>query len=268
MRIGLGLDIGATPRRALSPVIRPEAHAVLARMTTPPSPERRELINGTIEALISGGVWSKLDALYFFAAHTAQASLLNWRQNQFNITLNSAPAFVIDEGYTGDGVDDSLGTGFQPGNVVGANYLRDNASLGCYEVTNVQAEDYSMGPTGGSHGAFIQSRVNSGDFAGAVNDGTSTGLRTVAVGTSVGLSAANRSGASDRQLYKNGVQVDTDTTASTGISTVQFHFLRAFSTYSTRTVSGGFIGGSLTAAEHETLYEAMHDYMVAVGADT
>jgi hypothetical protein len=38
---------------------------------------RNAVIDTFIKALVSGGVWDKLDVLYVFAAHDSQAALLN-----------------------------------------------------------------------------------------------------------------------------------------------------------------------------------------------
>lgn len=107
---GLGLDITLGSR----PAYEPEALALFARMTTPPDARRKGLINTLIAGLKHAGVWSRLDAFYMLAAHTAQAACLNWVADAYNLTPVNNPAFEVDRGYTGNGLNAYLDTGFNP----------------------------------------------------------------------------------------------------------------------------------------------------------
>ena len=55
-----------------------ELTALLAAMTVQPSVERVDLIDATITALKTAGIWEMLDAFYCYAAHDEQAAKLNW----------------------------------------------------------------------------------------------------------------------------------------------------------------------------------------------
>lgn len=93
----------------------PDALALIRRMTVRPSPKRQRLINKTIVGLKTAGIWVRLDAFYMLAAHTEQASFLNWRQNRFNCVQVGAQSFVADRGFKASGQTTYLRTGFVVG---------------------------------------------------------------------------------------------------------------------------------------------------------
>jgi hypothetical protein len=84
--------------------------------------------------------------------------------------------------------------------------------------------------------------------------------------TSAGYTAANRSGAALRQIYKNGGSVANDTQASAALAATTIYLGRDGALYSTHQIAAAHIGGSLTAAEHLALYNAINTYLTAIGA--
>lgn len=77
------------------------ASALFLRMTTQPNAARKQLISDTIARLKAVGFWSKLKALYVYAAHSQQAALLNWPSATLDASLVGAPTFTADKGFSG-----------------------------------------------------------------------------------------------------------------------------------------------------------------------
>ena len=66
--------------------------AIAAAFTTPPTTARKNLIDAAVVALKSAGVWTKLDALYLFAAADSQAAIINWKApGTYNCDARSMP---------------------------------------------------------------------------------------------------------------------------------------------------------------------------------
>ncbi|HTG38452.1 hypothetical protein [Sphingomonas sp.] len=62
---------------APTPAVRAETAALLARMTPPAPPQRASVIDALVAALVDAGIWSRIDRLLLFAAHSPQAALLD-----------------------------------------------------------------------------------------------------------------------------------------------------------------------------------------------
>jgi hypothetical protein len=91
------------------------ALAIFAAFTTPPTTARKEIINNVVADLVLSGVWNELDVLHVYAAADSQAALINWKSpGTFNGTLFNAPAFAADRGFTGNGSNAYISTGYTP----------------------------------------------------------------------------------------------------------------------------------------------------------
>lgn len=253
-----------TPVSAMHNAFLSESHKVFRAMTTPQANARKYLIDTTIRSLKTTGVWSKLDCLYLLAAADAQAALINWKTpGTFNLTLADAPTFTTDRGYTGDGVNDSLATGFVPS---GGMYAQDSAHIGAWVLNDItSASAYAIGETSGSTpNAYIRPRSTATEAVWTVNNATA--VTTAGVTTSAGHTMINRSASDAQQIYKDGAELGTSTGASTGLPTTAIHLLRGFSVFSAHQIAAAHIGGSLSATEVEDLYVALTVYLTAVGA--
>ena len=108
--------------------------------TTPPDPTRKALINTLVKSLKAAGVWTKLDALYLFAAADAQAARRNWIQDLYNATAVSSPTFAADRGYTGDGAAAYLDTGFNPSTASSPKLTQNSAHASAWDRTSRAAD--------------------------------------------------------------------------------------------------------------------------------
>lgn len=246
-----------------------EAAALVARFTTPPTTVRKILIDALVGALKAASVWSKLDALYIMAAHDAQAARRNWVADAYNLTAVSSPTFTTDRGYAGDTSSAHLKTGYVP-STAGGLLTVNSAHLSVWDRT-VRAAFGSV-EAGVNIAATtvlqVAARWSSGQIIHSTNEIT-TLLTTI--GGAAGHTLVNRSGVSARQTYRDGVEVGSNTTASSSLPNLEIYFLGrntsdALSLPSGDELAVGSIGASLTAGEAAAFHTALNTYLTAVGA--
>lgn len=267
MPTSLMLGVSLVSVRTVGRSYDPDAEALFARFTTPPTAARKAQINDLIVALKDGGVWSKLDALYVMAAADAQAARQNWIADQYNLTAVSSPTFTADRGYQGDGAASYLGTGLTPGS---GQFALNSAHMAFWSRTDISNATVSLGArTASTTGQSLIQPNNGGSMSGRLNqDVIGTG---VAVTSTQGLIAVNRSGASAKEYYRNGASLGTGNAVSTSMPTVPFFLLALNSggspaNYDTRQQSAASFGAALTAQQHADFYTSLNTYMQAVGA--
>jgi hypothetical protein len=255
-----------------SPSFLPESLALFARFTTPPSQARKVLINNRISALISSGVWSKLDCDWVMAAADAQSARLNWKQSQYDLTPVSSPAFGADRGYTSDGISSYLSSGFVPLTAPAAQFSLNSASMGFYSRTNNSGAVVDIGSriTSTVAQTFIQARLATNQSVYRVNQ-TANGT-SVANADSSGAFVARRSDAATAAIFRNGSVIGSDPAIASGalssaeIVVCALNTGGAVSAFTTRQYAIAHIGASLSDAEILSKYNADLAYLQAVGA--
>lgn len=243
-----------------------EATALFARMSSQPDATRKGLIDTLIGSLKTAGVWTKLDALYILAAHTSQAALLNWVSTSYNLTANNSPTFTTDRGYTGNGSNATLSTGFIPSSAPSPKWTQNSATLGAWVRTNITGlNEYVIG-SGTSNAAGVNPRSSvANTLRGQINNTTLFNWGTIT--SSVGLSILTRTSSVLVGCYKNGASQGTQGTTSNTNPSVEI-ILLGFnnSTGSNHEIAVGFIGSSFTGTNVTDVYNALNTYLVAVGA--
>lgn len=245
----------------------PEASALFARFTTPPTAQRKGLINDLIKALKASGVWAKLDALYLFAAADAQAARRNWIADAYNAASGGSPTFVADRGFQGDGSAAYLTTGFNPA-TAGGKYTRNNAHLAVWR---------RLAPTGNSTDIGVSAI---GPYPGSLMrgaGGAGSGFQlnsepaTISVPYALGHDIITRVDASNMTVYRAGSSLGTFPKASVAVTNLPF-FLLALNyagsalQFSNGQLSAASIGAGLTATEAAAFYGAIRTYLLALGA--
>lgn len=241
----------------------PETAAYIAAMTVKPDDTRKAIIDAFIGSIKADGVLTKLDVLYLWAAHTQQAGNLNVKNpGVFTSAPSGSPVWTADRGYTGQG-SSVLTTGYTP-STAGLNWAQNAAHIGGYVLTDV-AEDAAIvgSASGAAPTGFLIPRSVGGNAVIRLNDNTNL---VVANASSIGHFVGSRHGAASRNIYKNGVAIATDTTASTGVFAGELRFLRHPSLTTTRQIAVGHAGGDLTTANVLALYTALNTYLTAIGA--
>jgi len=244
----------------------PEAAAVAAAFTIPPSFSRASQIDTLVGSLKSAGVWSLIDVLYVMAAADSQAAGINWiNPATFVLIPTGSPAFTANKGYTGNGATSYLDSGYNPSTAALGMTLNDGHISG-WSLSNLPAASNNriVGNTGTTSGRTLILLRNIGDFCSPlVND---AGGSTITNTTTQGHFIANRSGLSALQVYRNGSSIGSLTTASASLATFSVSFLRDDTFFSTLQISCGSMGRSLTAPQSAAFYSALQVYMQSVGA--
>lgn len=239
-----------------------ETSALIARFTTPPTAARAVQINTLIKALKTAGIWSKFDCLWVMAAADSQAARRNWIADLYNLTAVNSPAFSADRGYTGNGSSSRLITGYTPA-THGVQLLQDDGSLWLWSRTAAQGASPDIGSIATSPQTRLTLRSATDLLAVRVSDGV-TGTTANTDGS--GFHGGQRRDATAVRHWRNGVQIGSGVTASTGRSTDEQWLLGANTgNFSTKEQSIAAYGAALTGLE-AALYSALNTYMQAVGA--
>lgn len=266
--LGLGLT---SPLVGAHGGFSPEALALFARFTTPPTEARKTLINNRILTAKASGAWDLRDAFYMMAAADAQAGQRNWKADTFNLTPTGTIPFEADRGYTGDGTTGYLATGFTP-STAGGQFALDSAHISVWSRTDAVNTGVSIGcrTTSVAGQSFLTIRSTSNNGAFRMNQ-DAAGVATTGTLDSTGGFVGRRSGSGARAIFRNGVSTYTDTTVSTSLPTAAIVIgalntggvIGSFNTY--QFASAGF-GGNLTDAQILAEYNADLAYLQGVGA--
>lgn len=242
----------------------PDAQALFARFTTPPTVQRKAVINDLIIALKAAGAWSKLDVLYVRAAADSQAARLNWIADQYNSTAFSSPVFTVDRGFTPDGSASYLASGFDPTTAVSPKLTQNDAHLGGWHLTDL--------PNGASASADL-GNANSRIF----NAANTTSTVRANNGSNINIGSDDytkhkvwaRDGANTWRYYNDGALVGGDPRTDASVA------LTAFDMGTGRTAANNFglnqeavshWGSYLSPAQVLAMRNAFATYLSAVGA--
>lgn len=246
--------------------VNAEAAAVAAAFTTPATNARKALIDNLIGSLKSAGVWTLLDALWLTAAADSQAARINWKTPAtFTLSPGNSPSFAADRGFSGDGSASFLNTGYVP-STAGLGMSLNSAHISGWSLSAVPAAGTQRmlgNISATTNRSFMIPRNTSDIFTGILNDGTSL---TAANATSSGQFILNRSGASARQVYGNGLSIGSDAIASAGLPTTAIVLDRDTTNFATLQIAQASIGQSLSGTQVTAFYSALLSYMQALGA--
>lgn len=240
----------------------PETAGLLARMSVEPSITRKGHINTLIAALKTAGVWAKMDAFYVFAAHDAQAALLDWTGRGNDLATVGSVTFTTDRGFTGDGATGYL----TKASWTPALQTQNDAHLSVWTRT---AATYD-GVTGkldahtGSARLGRRATTDSAAYTWRINDATGTQSAPAA---QTGHFLCARAVAGTKRLYRNGASVATASVASTATATrIDFLSNAGASLFSDAQISAGSVGQNPTDTEASDFYTALAAWQTAVGA--
>lgn len=247
--------------------LEPETTALLARFTTPATPQRQLLINGLISALVSSGIWAKLDAFYVMAAADEQAAQRNWVADTFNLTPTNTPTFTVDRGYQGNGSTSFLDTGFNPTTASAPKFTQNDAHMLIWSRTSLR-NGAAVSYDAGNANSRVARRSNVVDGVPADGVYRSNLAGDVVSGTGYpGYVGWARSAAAVWEAYRNGADSGGGTNASAALSNASFYALaRNSGEFGTNQLAAYHFGGNLTAGQVSAVYNALNVYMVNVGA--
>ncbi len=238
---------------------------------------RETLVNDLITGLKADGVWSKLDRLWLFAAENSQSALRDLVAASAATLGSGSPAFSADDGYTGSATESDkkyIDTNFNPASA-GGNYTQNSAMFGVWAITTgsggANQQRHGWLDAGATKGSYISVHQTGGNTVAANINGAFDNTTTSA--TAAKFAAGNRSAAGAIEVYGDGAQLATNTTASTTlVGAGNFWVLgRNFvgnanpNQPSDEQVAACVIGGSLSSTDHGNLWSRLRTYMTAVG---
>lgn len=230
--------------------------AILNAFTVKADHVRKGHIDTLVRGIKAAGVWAKLDALWVLAAHDAQAARVNWMlPGTFNLTVEGTPTFTADQGYTGNGTDGRLNTGWNP-STNGVNFQLNSAHMGLWvRTTSAAGEDRcDMGVS--------NFRMDTWRAANTLLTRANHATSIQVSNNTAGYFCTNRSASDAIQIRKNNTSLATNTGASTAISSETMRLLALVtSVHSTKQLSAAHVGGSLTTGEIDSLYGHLNTYI-------
>jgi lysophospholipase L1-like esterase len=189
--------------------------------------------------------------------------MVDWAGSYTPTAVASIP-FTAYKGYgPGNGSSQYVRSGFVP-STNGVNYTLNDASKWIWCLTDAQSATIDAG-NGTAPRTRITTRDASNVMSIGINDASASAVSSML--ESLGMFGAQRTGATTKKAFKNGVQVgSTFTTASSALPTVEQYYCGSNSGgFSTKQICMYAAGGSLSGKE-ATFYEIMRTYFNAVRA--
>jgi hypothetical protein len=171
--------------------------------------------NAYAVALRSAGLLDKWDVKYVFACHDRDFAKINWMNpGTYNCTENGTLVFTSNVGFRSNGTTGYLNSGWRP-ILDGPLYTRNDCSVS-YFVENDDntggMNEYGVSTASLNQSMFANTRSAANLFNARINDSTNINYVNT---PSIGRYCNQRTASNARQTYKDGVERDSDTTAST-----------------------------------------------------
>lgn len=259
----------------------PQTTAFLAR-TSGLSGTETSAYKALINGLVADGTFSLLDVLYIFATNTPTTAKLNLISNTFNATYSGVPAeatqFSADHGYTGNGANVFLNTGYNPF-TAGLNYAQSAASAGVYVLNNRTTATFETDFgvfDGGFNNAMWIMPLNAGTNQAKINANSSgSSAPALAGSTAQGMTSFTVTGASAQNFFRNANAAVTASIATTGLANGNVFILGANvggslfsgagqSVPSSDQVAAFFLGGNMTSTQQLNVHSRINAYMTAL----
>lgn len=203
-------------------------------------------------------------AAYPFYGGSAESHLLNLFGTDFEISWIGTLTHGSN-GVNGNGTDSYGLTGVNP--ILDMDIT--SCAMGIYIRTNSAADVYDMGArTSATNAVHIRGRIAAGNAVGALGGASNT---SVAVAASTGLFVVEKRASLVLVLYRNGVTIDSNSTASATLPNVSFIAIGAsagIGPLSSRQFAFAFVSQRKApdgAVDHLALYTAVQAYETALG---
>ena len=250
-------------------VAGPQAAAFLAR-TSGLDARHTSLYITLINGLVADLVWSQLDLLYILATQNSTVALLNLTSSSFPLSAINAPTFAADQGYTGNGSNSALDTGWIASSN-GVNFVQNSASVGFYCTNNRTAG--SVATIAGAFGTvstWVQALSNVNLAQIQFNDGATDNASGIPNATQ-GSWAYTRDSSAGGSTYRNGStsSVSTYTSTSTGLPTASMYLLAGNSSNSpfrssADTLAAAYFGSGLSGANFKKVSDRLNAFMAGL----
>ncbi|MBD8679974.1 hypothetical protein [Sphingomonas sp. CFBP 13720] len=259
--LGFDITIARPVRGSVVREMRAATLALIARMQPPPDPARATRIDLLIGTLIDHQIWSRIDTLLLLAAHSPEAALLNWTGGRDAAVGGGDPRFIADRGWWCDGLDDWIDTGLVPASAT--RFQRNSAMAGCWTRKDGRNATVPVGTIVGTS-VSITPRNASDANAGRLNGTTVVSAGSVTTG--YGFCAVDRDGAARLRQFVQGRLGATNGSAPSAAPSAATIGLGLANGIAADGQFCAFVGGdSLSEQQHGILYDALADYLGALG---
>jgi hypothetical protein len=232
--------------------------AIVTNGGADPDSTRKTLIDGLVTGLKSDSIWTKITALYLFAAHDSVAARVNLKTPATVASAVNSPTFTTDRGYTGDAVSAHVDSG-----LTASTLTRTDATI--FAICNTLSNT-SLSPVIGWNANTAELRLDGNTLSsnrariGATN---STAPTTQPLADH--FVAGRRTGTSQDIVVETSVEgASTATDSSTG-ATAAIYFLRVGTAYGDSQISIGGWGVYLNDTEAANLRTRLRTYCTGVG---
>jgi lysophospholipase L1-like esterase len=248
--------------------VNTELITYITGLATPLGSIQKGLLNTLLGSVKSGlGItnWSEVfDVFYVFAGETSESALKNLVKNAHHATLVNAPVFTAGRGFAGNGTSSYINTNYNP-STQAVNYLLNSAAIGLFSNTGAASTSLDMGArtTSTTNRIVLATRYNDA-FLGHLN--TSNVAAGFANTNGSGNYIITRTGANVQEDYLNGVNVKSETDASTALPNTNIvigamNTAGTISLYSARQYSFAYAGRGLSQAEVLVVKNALANYL-------
>lgn len=231
------------------------------------SPGRQAIYNTLFSNLRGAGLLNVLDRLWLFAAENTQSALTDLIALSAATPI-AAPTFTVDRGYAGDGATSYILSNYVPN--AGVHLTQNSAHLSVYNQVNDAVNGVTCGALADPAFDMYCPLTNTGQFYSRINEAdTSANFNA---GNTTGYYIGDRTGVGAVVGAKNGSDLATNSTASTGVSAVNIPVLAlnnfgAIQGFSTGRVAALSMGSSLGSGGRSSLASIVNAYMTSVGAN-
>lgn len=245
-----------------------QSAAFFARLATQPTTTRAKQYCTLINALVSGGVWSKIDALYIFAAYDSPTALTNLVSSSYGATAIGTPTFTQDKGFVG-GTGKYINTAFNPNTATTPNYVLNSSSVGIWNLSTSSDANGWMGNYNGTNITYLANYQTGGSFfTSPVNAAGATG-GVIGLTYAQGMYVASRASSTIVNQYQNGSLFNSQSQVSVALINNNIWVLAVDNSgspllNSSDKIAMAVIGGDLSSVQ-AAFYAAVHTYMQIVG---
>ena len=250
-------DIVGTPA---PPPTDPDAQAFITAASIT-DPTQQSAINTLVTDLKGYSIWTKFKAIYPIVGGVASSHAVNLKSpGTYNLT------FATGWTHSANGMtplNTLANTSLIPNSVLSLN----STHIAYYSRTNIAEGVYDIGTqTLGNDYLALNARNPANNFRVLVNDG---GIGDFSNSDSRGLFVVNRTSASVRNSFINGVKKLNDTTSATARSTNSIYLgslnnAGSAAAFSTKQCAFASIGDGLTDTDAANFYTAVQAYQTAL----
>lgn len=227
----------------------------------------KALING----LVADGIFSILDALYFFGTNTTATASLNLCSTNYGLTFSASYLFTADLGYTGLGPPNFVDTGFNPSTAAG-NFSLNSATIGFIDQTASSSNLNEVAVGASSPFTYAQPVSGGTSFFYDING---SNFPNFANTSAKGVWTITRTGASALAVYKNGsataVHTSSGTSSSMPNNNIYLMGLNNAGVPDNQALNDVFsafwIGGGMTGAQASALHNRVNTALTAFSAN-